>query len=290
MLTPGSSPGTGRHADDTDRVPLCVDLDGTLVRTDLFVEQLAARTLRFHGMLAVARAATRGRAPLKRLLAASERFDASTLPYRDDFVAWLRAERAAGRRIVLATAADQSIAEQVARHLGVFDEVLASDGTTNLKSGVKAAKLAARFGAQGFVYAGDSRADLAVWKQAKAAVLVGASSALAAEVERVLPIEARFERGGASRVRAFARAVRPTQWIKNLLVFVPTLMSRSYGDAGAWIRAATVFIAFCALASSVYVLNDLVDLASDREHPHKRHRPFASGAVSVAGRSPRRSS
>lgn len=260
--------------------PLVVDLDHTLVRTDMLHESAwRALALAPANGFAGFRRWPRGRADLKAQLAEAARIDASTLPYNDAVVELLREARAQGRRTVLATASDTRIAEAVAAHLGLFDEVHASDGTRNLKGRAKAAFLAERFGAGGFDYVGDSAADLPVWKAAHGAVTVGLSASLR---RRVAPIggEARHIDRPASGLAPFIKAMRPHQWLKNVLVFLPVLAAHDFAPA-TWAAAIAAFIAFSMIASSVYLTNDLLDLEADRNHPRKKNRPFASGAARI---------
>lgn len=258
-----------------DALPLCVDLDGTLVRTDTLVEGLIALvgTLRL-GALAAALAS--GRAGLKAQVAAMAPPDPALLPYNETLLGWLREQKAAGRRIVLATAANEAVAARVAAHLGLFDEVIASSATRNLKGRHKAEALVERFGRGGFAYAGDARADLAVWEQAGAAVLVNVASGVAARVG--VPVERRIDDRPAL-LPSLLRAMRPHQWVKNLLVFVPIFTSHALLDGPGWIAGLLAFAAFSAAASGIYLINDLLDLDADRAHPKKRHRPFAAGVA-----------
>jgi 4-hydroxybenzoate polyprenyltransferase len=179
---------------------------------------------------------------------------------------------------VLVTAADRAVAEPIAAHLGLFDVVLASDGKSNLKGRAKAEALSARYGRKGFVYAGNARSDLEVWQEAAAAILVDTPGSVAAQARTLGPVEAEFA-GGEPAGRAALRAMRPHQWVKNLLVFIPIVTAHDLGDAHAWLAAIAMFVAFCAVASAIYIINDLTDLTADRRHPRKRLRPFASGAL-----------
>src|SRR5579875_2030880 len=222
----------------------------------------------------------RGNACLKAQLAGRWDFDPALLPYHLEFLAYLQEQKTRGRFLVLATAADQAIARKIADHLGLFDEVIASDGRRNLGGEAKAAALVERFGAHGFVYAGNARSDLAVWRVAAAAVVVGASPAIRRAAERHAPLEASFARQGAPAL-GLMRALRPYQWVKNLLVFVPLVCSGAVHSLGSWEAAAECFAAFCCVASAIYLLNDICDLAADRAHPRKSRRPFASGAVPI---------
>ncbi|MCC6717332.1 MAG: UbiA family prenyltransferase [Acetobacteraceae bacterium] len=259
-------------------LPLCVDLDGTLVRTDTLVEGLLALAggLRFAALLG---AFARGRAALKADVAALAPPDPALLPYNGKLLEYIAAQRAAGRHIVLATAANSAVAEAVAGHLGLFDEVIASTATRNLKGPAKAAALVARFGRGGFAYAGDARADLAVWAEAGAAVLVDVAPAVAARV--AVPVERRIATRPAL-LPTLLRAMRPHQWVKNLLVFVPILTAYALTDWPGWWGGLRAFAAFSAAASGIYLVNDLLDLAADRAHPKKRLRPFAAGDASAA--------
>ena len=185
---------------------------------------------------------------------------------------------------MLVTAADRRTAEAIAAHLGCFDEVWASDGTDNLKGAAKAARLRDRFGAGGFEYLGDAHADLPVWEAAGAASLVVPGSALRRRVAARVPIERSLgARPGAGELAsAWRRQLRVHQWVKNALVVLPLVASHRIGEPALWANAALAFLAFSFTTSAVYVVNDLLDLASDRAHPTKRRRPFASGALPVA--------
>ena len=261
-------------------LPLCIDLDGTLVRTDTLAEGLirVLGELRFAPLLA---AAAEGRSGLKARVAALSPTDPALLPYNQPLVDHIRAERAKGRLIVLATAADRSIADAVAAHTGLFDEVIASTASRNLRGEAKAAALVERFGEGGFVYAGDTRADLAVWRHAAAAILVNVPSAVAASVRAGKAVEFAIDDKPPAAV-GLVKAMRPYQWVKNLLVFVPIFTADAMGDWHGWAGGILAFLAFSAVASSIYLINDLLDLAADRAHPRKRFRPFAAGTASLA--------
>lgn len=259
-------------------LPLCVDLDGTLIRSDTLIEGVFTLTdSRRIGPLLV-RLARDGRAGFKQAVAQYAVLDPALLPYNQDLLAYLCRQKQAGRELVLVTAADRSVAEAIAKHLGLFDAVLASDGACNLKGRAKAEALLARYGRKGFVYAGNARSDLAVWQEAAASILVDTPNGVAAHARALGPVEAEFG-GREHAVRAALRAMRPHQWVKNLLVFIPILTSHDLAEADAWVAAISMFFAFCAVASAIYVVNDLTDLTADRRHPRKRLRPFASGAL-----------
>ncbi len=259
-------------------VPLCVDLDGTLVRADLLVEGLVYLLTSRRAISALPQLLTADRALLKRRVAELADLDPATLPYNEALLGHLADEKARGRRLVLATAADAKVAHAVAEHLGIFDDVVCSDGARNLKGDRKAEALVARFGEGGFDYAGNDRDDLAVWRHARRAVLVNAPSSVSGQVRANVEVAGEFATEG-SRIRAAVRALRPHQWAKNVLVFVPLIVGHAAADPVAWTGAILMFLAFCATASAVYIVNDLSDLAADRQHPRKRLRPFASGAL-----------
>lgn len=267
------------------RPPLCVDLDGTLLNADLlletFVRYLKPNPLRIFNVLAWL---LRGPAYLKARLAEQVELDVRTLPINERFVEWLRAEKRAGRRLVLCTAANEAIAAKVAAHFGLFDEVIASCDSTNVSGKVKAERLVSRYGAKGFDYAANERKDLHVWRLAHAAVIVAPAALLRRLQREPIEVERTFEvESGAFRVRAksWLRALRLHQWAKNLLIFVPLAAAHRIGDLGALTSCALAFFLFGLCASGGYIVNDLLDLDADRVHPRKRLRPFASGAIPI---------
>jgi len=260
-------------------LPLIIDLDGTLIHTDMLHES-ALRTLRDKPaeVLRIPFLLARGKAVLKRRLAQHGEFDAASLPYNTALLEWLRQERSSGRKLILCTASDQSIANAIADHLGVFDEVMASDGKVNLAGKNKADALVQRFGQAGYDYAGNSHADLPVWRAARRAVVVNAPPELARRAANCCEVERSFAAPGAG-FAAWRRVLRVHQWLKNLLLFVPLFAAHQFTDPANWMALLLAFIAFSLCASSVYIANDLLDLESDRQHPRKRNRPFASGQV-----------
>ena len=274
-LAPGREPGP--------RVALCVDLDGTLLRGDLLHEGLA-RLLTANPFRApqVLGWALRGRRALKERVAAAADLDVAVLPYRDEVIELARLARAAGRRVLLVTAAAAPIATRVAEHLELFDEVVASDDAHgNLAGTRKARYLVDRFGRGGFEYIGDSGRDLPIWADAASGVAVGASPA----VRRRLDAAGTPMRHVADRppgVRVWARQLRLHQATKNLLVLLPLLLAHEYAVWDSVWRALVMVAAFSLLSSGTYVLNDLHDLDADRRHPSKRLRPLASGGIPVS--------
>ena len=258
-------------------VPLAVDLDGTLIRTDMMWESLV-RLLRRNPFAAICALLNlfRGRAQFKQQLAARVQVGPADVPYHVAFLDWLKQQKAAGRKLVLATASDSGMAKPIAAHVGLFDEIMASDGKTNLRNAAKRAALTQRFGERGFDYAGNSRDDLGVWPGAREAVVVNAPASLAQRAAQVTKVGQTFL-NDRSPLKALLRALRPHQWIKNFILFVPVLTAHKLDDTTVLIHAVLAFASFCLAASAVYLLNDLLDLDADRHHASKRSRPFASG-------------
>ena len=241
---------------------LAVDLDGTLVKTDLLLESLLAllkqKPLSF---FVLPLWLLKGKAYFKQEIARRVSLDVRTLPYREDMLDYLKVQRAQGRSIVLATACDTQIARQVADHLKLFDSVFASDGIINLSSEAKRKRLVSEFGEKGFDYAGDHRSDRVVWASAREAIVV--EDAKKGLVDHLKPL-------------------RPQHWLKNVLIFVPLIAAQRFFETGLFERAILAFIAFGCFASSGYLLNDLFDLNADRHHPHKRLRSFAAGDLPLS--------
>ncbi len=260
-------------------LPLVLDLDHTLLRTDLLVEKalvyLKANPFRIVTLL---RWLAKGRAHLKRQLAQVIPLDRDSLPVNEELVAYAEAEHAAGRRIALATAGDMLSATHVAGRFAFIDRVIASDGETNVKGAAKARALTEAFPG-GFVYAGDSRSDLAVWKEAGGIVLVGTGPSVTRTARKLGDVEAHFPR--ANGLKTFLKAARLHQWAKNSLIFVPLVLGGKALDPTAWLNASIAFLALGILASATYLINDLWDLDDDRRHWSKRNRPRARGRMAI---------
>jgi len=273
---------TIRFAPSGPLPPLVVDLDGTLLKTDLLLESLFS-LLRQAPLAALAMPfwLLKGRAHLKRAIASRVRLDVALLPYRAALLELLRVERGKGRAIVLATASDELLAQQVADHLQLFDCVLASDGDTNLSGERKRERLVSQFGERGFDYAGDGSIDLAVWSSSRKAIVVNPNPRLLRAVGKVAAIESVFDDSRPS-LAEYLKALRPQQWLKNLLVFVPVLAAHRFNESALMLRSLLAFAAFCCCASTGYLFNDLLDLSADRHHPRKRLRPFASGRLPLS--------
>ncbi|HEV2583219.1 MAG TPA: UbiA family prenyltransferase [Ktedonobacteraceae bacterium] len=264
--------------------PLVVDLDGTLVKTNLLLEAaLALLKEKPQYIFVLPVWLLKGKAYLKQQVTRRVSLDVSVLPYREEFLDYLKAQRTEGRSLVLATAGNLQIARQVAEHLKLFDLVFASDGTTNLSGESKRDRLAREFGEKGFDYAGNDRHDLVVWSSARKAIVVNptrlASSGVAsvAQVDRIFI----FEDPGKRRVD-YLKPLRPQHWLKNLLIFVPLLAAHRFEEIALSGKALLAFLAFGCVASAGYLINDLLDLQADRHHPGKRFRSFASGDLPLS--------
>jgi 4-hydroxybenzoate polyprenyltransferase/phosphoserine phosphatase len=260
--------------------PLVVDLDGTLIRSDVLIESgfayLKAAPHRFYAPLVWL--ARDGKSGLKTGLAEATNVDVSVLPYDPAVLEWLKAEREAGRSLVLATASHERYAQAISDHLGLFDKTFASNRDVNLSSHKKRDRLVAEYGEKGFDYAGNSRDDIAVWQSAERAYVVNPNSGVERAARKIGNVERVIESRPPS-VRTWAKSLRLHQWLKNLLILVPLLAAHKLTSPDLVVAAIIAFLTFGLCASSVYLLNDLLDLEDDRHHPVKRRRPLASGAL-----------
>ena len=262
-------------------LPLCVDLDGTLVKSDTLADSLCvlARTHPWD-LFRVPVWLVGGKAQLKREVSARAPLDAAHLPYNEALIVYLREQAASGRPLYLSTGADQHLANRVAQHLGIFDGVFSSDGVTNLTGGAKLRLLESRFGRGGFAYAGNSRKDLPLLGASKFAMLANPTVGLQSVLQRKkIPVQQVFQ-DRASGIRSVWRALRVHQWAKNTLIFLPLVLAHAL-RVGVLVQSAMAFLSFSLVASSTYIVNDVLDLAADRAHPRKRRRPFAAGDLSV---------
>ena len=279
LLTDPPEPPQGT---DVDRVPIVVDLDDTLLRTDSFIESIfvLARTKPM-SLLRLPLWWISGIAHCKRLLAAAAIPDVHLLPYHTSFLAFLREQKALGRPLILATAADEGVAREINRDIGLFDEIIASDGHINLTAKAKRDRLVGRFGERGFDYAGSRPGDFPVWCAARRALLVSPSAQLERKVAGAMPIERVF-REPKTGLFDYLHALRAHHWVKNFLVFMPLALAHRFFEFELLLRAVLAFVAFNLCASGVYLLNDLLDLPADRRHPKKRERRLASGRIRLA--------
>jgi len=265
----------------SDSPALVVDLDGTLLASDVLWESVLV-LLKDRPWLAFALPfwLFRGKAFLKRQIADRVSLDVTRLPYREEVVQYLTREAQSGRHVVLATATDSVIAQQIASHLGLFSEVMASDARTNLSGARKADRLTARFGKGQFDYLGNDHVDIPAWSAGRQVIVVAPSRWLLWRVRRLFTVE-KVMAPRASALRATLRVMRPHQWVKNLLLFVPLITSHRLIELSLLSQVLASFVSFSLCASAVYIVNDLLDMQSDRLHPRKRHRPFAAGQLAV---------
>ena len=269
-----------KNSADNNRV-IAVDLDGTLTLTDTLHESVVAMVRDNPlSLFALPFWLLQGKAALKAKVAERVDLDVTTLPYNQLLIDWLKEERAAGKKIVLCTATNERVAHAVANHLQLFDEVIASDSATNIKSGNKRKALEERFGFKGYDYAGNSNADIEVWAGAAQAIVVNASDAVKDKAAQAAPVSKVFP-AQAITLSHWRRVFRVHQWLKNALLFVPLLAAHQIGNIQSLSTLILAFISFSLCASAVYMANDLLDLDSDRKHPRKRNRPFAAAAVPI---------
>jgi len=270
------------EAGTASRRPLCVDLDGTLVKNDTLMDSLLllVRT-RPASAVRVPLWLLRGKAALKAEVSARVVLDERHLPYNRRLVEYLDAERGDGRKLYLATGADRQLATRIANHLGIFEGVLASDGRTNLTAGNKLDGLRQTFGEEGYDYIGNAGPDLPLLEHAGAAMLANPTPALRARLRsRRVTVEREFD-DRVPPARAMLKALRLHQWAKNILIFLPLLLAHNL-HSGVLAAALLAFLSFSLCASATYIVNDLLDIEADRRHPRKRMRPFAAGDLSVA--------
>ena len=264
---------------DNKNVPLCIDLDGTLIATDTLWEGLISVLIRRPWLLFAAIGwALAGKAVLKREVAARHQGQGGDWPYRAEVIERIKLARESGQPVWLVTGAAESTARTIADHLGLFDRVLHSSDTENLTSRRKRERLISLCGDAGFDYAGNSRDDVAVFDAARRAIIVAPDRAASRwgkshgaeflRVARISPV-------------AILKSIRVHQWLKNVLIAVPLILNHEFAEMSLVLAAIAAFFSFSFLASAVYIVNDISDLANDRQHPRKRHRPLASGAVSI---------
>ncbi|MCR6660137.1 MAG: UbiA family prenyltransferase [Asticcacaulis sp.] len=265
-----------------DIPPLVVDLDGTLIKTDLLLESALAFVARhpFQSYKLIFWALA-GKSVLKHKIAQHIEIDAATLPYNADVLNHIEAS-AGTRKIYLSSASNEKYVGQVHDHLGVFDGFMGSDEKTNNSKTAKITRLKADYACETFDYIGNAHDDLHIWGRANAAIAVNAGGSVRRALLKAKPDAVFLDSTDkpAKPWKPYVKMLRPHQWAKNTLVFVPLLMSHAITLPAVFL-AFLAFISFSLCASSVYILNDLLDITADRQHPTKRTRPFAAGTISV---------
>ena len=263
--------------------PLCVDLDGTLVKSDTLLDTVIVLARQSPGsLLKFPKWIAEGKAAFKRNVSLLAAIDVVHLPYNQPLLEYLRQQHAEGRQIYLATGADTLLAERVTAHLGIFAGVLASDGSVNLTGHNKLAAFQEKFPA-GFCYIGNARPDVPLLTHCVHPMVANPHRSLLAGLRRAQVVPVRIFSDSASPVKAWLRAIRLHQWAKNVLIFLPLLLAHVRA-VGPMVATCLAFLSFGLAASATYIVNDLLDLEADRHHPRKRRRPFASGDLSpIAG-------
>jgi len=259
-------------------MPVYVDMDGTLVKTDIAQELILQCFKKFSLFSSLISLTFSGRSNIKRFLADNTEFSEERLPYNQAVIDYLIAQKAEGREIILATASDRVIAEKVANHLGFFDAVLASEPGTNLKGRHKLNAIQFHSGDRGFEYIGDAKADYPIWKAADRSGFVNVS----AKPETIVEDKSKHSlhvNDSSNPFRAFLKAIRPHQWAKNILVFLPLFFAHLYFSVDALFSASLTFLVFSLCASGIYLINDLLDIELDRKHTTKKKRPFAAATL-----------
>lgn len=260
--------------------PLCVDCDGTLIASDLLYEAFFLLLKQYPiGLFYLPFWLLKGKVYLKERLAEHVIFNWGTLPYRKEVLQLIHSARAQGQKVVLATASPKGWALGIAEYLACFDDVFATENGVNLSGKNKAKHLVAKYGEKGFDYAGDTSIDLEVWQHAAGAIVVSSNAGLLKRISTKIGKPKEIIQPPRAKLLVYLRALRLHQWLKNVLVAVPLLAAHQLGSVEGLIQAGFAFLAFSLCASSVYILNDLLDLDSDRQHIRKRNRPFAAGTI-----------
>lgn len=263
-------------------LPLCVDLDGTLIQTDSLLES-CLRLIRQNPFMLIFLPfwLLSGKAGFKQKISQHVELAPESLPFNSGLLKFLTLQRLHNRHLVLVTAANKKIAEAISSHLNIFDEVIGSDETQNLSGKNKAQVLIDKFGNKGFVYAGNANVDLDIWQHAASAIVVNGSNNLVNKAKKITTVEEVFPKDKNNALKIFLRSIRVHQWTKNLLIFTALILSHSWFNGDLVQTSILAFLSFCFAASSIYLINDLVDLEDDRKHQTKKNRPLAAGTLSI---------
>lgn len=260
--------------------PLVLDLDGTLLRTDLLLEAALQYVKRQPlGAFMLLWWACRGIAYLKHQLASRTELAVQQLPINERLAGYAREAAANGRTVIAATAANRELATKVCARFSFIIEVLASCGSVNLKGSRKAAALSERF-PEGYVYAGDAAADLTVWRSARGGIFAGRNQGVLKQLSSTTHLEADFSVPSAT-LADWRKALRLHQWAKNGLLFLPLMLAGQLLDPARWLACVAAFFALGLTASATYLINDLLDLEADRQHWTKRNRAVAAGLITI---------
>lgn len=263
----------------TSNTPIAVDLDGSLIHTDILYETFIRAVFRHPWCLFMLIPwLLKGRAYLKLRLAELVDFDIAALPYNQELLGYLHEQKS--RDLILCTATNETLARNIANHLGIFSDAIGSTATVNLTGTKKAELLCQKFGEKNFSYVGNEARDLKIWKYAASAIVVERREKLAKQLQGVCPVEHSC-RAPLTTPQVLFKALRMHQWVKNLLLFVPLLTSHQFTNLELLGKSMLAFLAFGICASATYLINDLSDLDSDRVHRKKKFRPLAAGTLSI---------
>lgn len=265
-------------------MPLCVDLDGTLVKTDTLVDSILALARQNpRAIIHIPGWIAQGKAAFKQHVTQSVSLDVAGLPFNAPLLEFLSKQHASGRTIFLATAADRSLADRIAEHYPIFTGVLASNGSHNLAGENKLAAFRARFGDE-FCYIGNAIPDLPILTVCVEPMVANPTGSLMAGLRSAHVVPAHIFRDQQPKLTAWLKAIRLHQWAKNTLIFLPFLLAHAWGSShalGSIVGVVIAFFAFGLCASATYIVNDLLDIEADRRHHSKRRRPFAAGNLSA---------
>ncbi len=265
-------------------LPLCVDLDGTLVKSDTLVDSVLALVRQNpRALLSIPGWLSQGKAKFKQHVTSAVTIDVAVLPYNKPLLEFLFHQHAQGREIYLATAADRSLADRIAEHHPIFKGVLASDGANNLAGNNKLQAFRALFGER-FSYIGNARPDIPILVGCLEPMVANPDAALMSGLRAAKVTPAHIFRDGVPTHKAWLKAIRLHQWAKNALIFLPLLLAHVWHaahPAGPILGAVIAFFAFGLCASATYIVNDLLDIEADRRHHSKQRRPFAAGNLSA---------
>jgi len=263
-----------------DSTTLYIDLDGTLIFSDLLIESLLDLLKRQPCLILwLPFWLLGGKAYFKQQVARHCQLRSDLLPYNRALIESLQQEKKAGRRLVLISASNQSLVDQVASTIGLFDAAIGSTGTCNLSGIRKLSHIRELEGEAAFAYAGNAAVDLPIWRAAEQAIAVNCRAGVLRQLHRDHSRVSVRQDSPAGWLQPLIQALRPYQWLKNLLLFLPLLLAYRYPDPALWIQTGLGFICFSLCASAAYLLNDLLDLEADRQHPRKTQRPFAAGTL-----------
>lgn len=259
-----------------------VDLDGTLIKTDLFFEAIL-KLIKKNPLYIFSLIfwILQGRPVAKEKVAERVDIEAENLPYQQELLDYLKMKKEQGWSLILATASHIRYAQKISDHLGIFDNIIATDQKNNMKGSRKLEEIQKLSAGNPFSYAGDSKADIPIWDAAHSNIFVNAPKSAIQNAKKCDKVEKVISTRSRSMARAFFKGMRPQQWAKNILVFVSLITAHQYTDDDIVITFLLAFVCFSLCASGVYFMNDLLDIEADRHHKTKHKRPIASGDLPI---------